>query len=87
MMMTIMMIPLCTVCGQSYSEGGSTETWVCCVTTNDADGYPVDGCGGWFHLKCTDLNDHNLTKKELEVMTWHCQACTAVASLQDDADF
>ena len=74
----------CVACGGSYSAD-SNEVWICCGAV-DAEGNLVDGCGGWFHVRCTDLSECNLTTEELQIITWHCQACTAVACIQNDID-
>ena len=71
---------LCTNCGGfDDPEGSSLGVWISCSNTDD-DGALMDGCGSWFHIKCTDLRDCTFSDEELRVLSWHCQAGTAVQS-------
>ena len=46
---------LCTNCGGfNDPEGSSLGVWISCGDADD-DGALMDGCGSWFHIKCTDF--------------------------------
>ena len=64
----------CAICDKPYRDGDAEEIWISCGNVSD-DGIVTDGCGGWSHLCCSNLAQHNLSTTELESVLWHCPRC------------
>eukprot|EP00794_Sanderia_malayensis_P018178 gene18178-19992_t len=68
---------LCGLCRKSYNEVDCEETWISCGTIG-VDDKLINGCGHWFHVKCTGLANHAFTVDELKDLTWLCPNCSVI---------
>ena len=66
----------CQKCGGVYDSDDENERWIACGkdVESDEESDLDDGCGLWFHVRCTDLGP-SITDEELEEINWLCETC------------
>ena len=66
----------CQKCGGVYDSDDEDERWIACGkdVESDEESEFDNGCGLWFHVRCTYLGQ-SITDEELEEINWLCETC------------